>query len=354
MAHDRFLLVWDRFGDYHRARWRALQARVGQQNVVAADLGGADDKYKWESTDADDQYVLLSEKSVEEDDDARRLANYTRCLDDFGITVVCVGYGRPIYRKFARIARKRGLRVIIFSESWYPRNFLFDLLKGISLRRLGDGFLLSGQRASRHFSGRLGVPADRIRCGYDCVDNAHFARPAAAPPREKIVLCVARFAPVKNLLGLIEAFLASELAVDWHLRLVGDGPQREELEAIAARHPNISLSQWLTYAELPGCYHAASLLVLPSTFEPWGLVVNEGAAAGLPLIVSEETGAVTDLVTPDNGATFPATDTDRLTGIFNRYAALDADVLQQQGETSQRLVSRFSPEHWAAAVLELA
>ena len=63
---------------------------------------------------------------------------------------------------------------------------------------------------------------------------------------------------------------------------------------------------FLNQSQLPSAYCAADLFVLPSLFEPFGLVVNEAMLCGLPVAVSDRVGARFDLVRPDeNGYVFP-------------------------------------------------
>jgi glycosyltransferase involved in cell wall biosynthesis len=188
-----------------------------------------------------------------------------------------------------------GRKVILFAESWYPGGRYNDWLKGLFLDWFCDGFLVSGDNARRHFADRLGIPEGRIQTGYSVVDNAHFARAMklrpSPPPR--VILAVARFTPEKNLGMLVKAFRQSELAAEgWKLRLVGGGPLKAELEKQVKGEPAIELKDWVKYDDLPALYADASVFCLPSSFEPWGLVVNEAMAAGLTLILSSDVGAL--------------------------------------------------------------
>ena len=146
------------------------------------------------------------------------------------------------------------------------------------------------------------MPRDRVALGYNAVDNAYFAARANASredpdrtglPAAPYFLTVCRFVPDKNLVRLIGAFARHRRHSDtrdaWDLALCGDGPGAGEVErainesgcASAIHRPGFlqadRLSRW---------YAHASAFVLPSLMEPWGLVVNEAAACGLPLLVS--------------------------------------------------------------------
>src|SRR5262249_38238680 len=162
-----------------------------------------------------------------------------------------------------------------------------------------------------------------IFLGYDAVDNEHFKKgaeksrnqPTNNEPKlpQRFFLASARFVREKNLAGLINAFaryreLARTATVDggprtvdckpWDLVLLGDGPLRAELEAQLSAlglQEFVSMPGFKQYDELPPYYGKASAFVHASTIEPWGLVVNEGMASGLPVLVSNRCGCAQDL-----------------------------------------------------------
>ncbi len=142
---------------------------------------------------------------------------------------------------------------------------------------------------------------------------------------------------------LISAFNESRLASEgWHLRIVGGGPLHQQLEQIASGKP-VSLWPWQAYDQLPNVYAEASAFILPSTFEPWGLVVNEAMAAGLPLILSSNVGCVPDLL-PDgrNGWVFPPDSKEALIEILNKLSVIPTETLREMGEASRNIVAGYS------------
>jgi glycosyltransferase involved in cell wall biosynthesis len=129
-----------------------------------------------------------------------------------------------------------------------------------------------------------------------------LVRTGAAPDRvdlalpEKYLLFVGRFIEVKNLTRLLEAFGRAgddEVVRGWKLVLAGDGPLRGEIERAVQTEPlrgRVVLPGMVPTCNLPQLYARAAALILPSIVETWGLVVNEAAACGLPLAVSERCG----------------------------------------------------------------
>jgi glycosyltransferase involved in cell wall biosynthesis len=105
--------------------------------------------------------------------------------------------------------------------------------------------------------------------------------------------------------------------------------------------------------ELSRWYAAADAFVLPSRSEPWGMVLNEAAAAGLPLVATEAAGAAYDLIEPGvNGYLVPPDDVGALAGALRRVEA-DAAWRASAGRRSRELVQAFTPEAWATALARL-
>jgi glycosyltransferase involved in cell wall biosynthesis len=118
------------------------------------------------------------------------------------------------------------------------------------------------------------------------------------------------------------------------------------------------VSEGLSEEELARRYVAADAFALLSRREPWGVVVNEAAASGLPLVLSDRVGAARDLLRDgENGFLVPVDDVDAAAAAFRRLAA-DGDLRRRMGERSRELVREWgyepSVEAFAAAVREAA
>ncbi|WP_197527155.1 glycosyltransferase [Pirellulimonas nuda] len=150
-----------------------------------------------------------------------------------------------------------------------------------------------------------------------------------------------RLVSVKRVDLLIDAFasIAAERP-DWSLAVAGDGELRDELQARVPQHLAERV-RWLGFVnkqhEVSSIYRAADVLVLPSDYEPWALVVNEALAAGLAVVATNVVGAAQELVRDGvNGRKTPPGDAAALADALrdvtdaaniDRYKAASAAVL---------------------------
>ena len=128
-----------------------------------------------------------------------------------------------------------------------------------------------------------------------------------------------------------------------HIVLVGSGALRPELKSSPLRrtYRSCALLGFVNQRQLPAIYAAADFLVLPSEYEPFGLVVNEAFAAGRTAIVSEACGSVGDLVEDgETGYVVPVGDVKTLS-LRLRSLALDKESSDFGGKRSR--VEGWSP-----------
>jgi glycosyltransferase involved in cell wall biosynthesis len=222
-------------------------------------------------------------------------------------------------------ARKLNLPVIMRGESHEQghRNGLRWRAKAIvlpALLRRIDGFLAIGQLNEAYWKS-YGVPPNKINMAYYSVDNDFFSKKSneqaeeaqalrarwAAAAHDTVFLYCAKLIPVKAPEILLRAFalLAEPKA---HLVFVGAGQMEDSLKKLQQELcvSNVCWEGFVNQSALPAYYRASDVLVLPSRFEPWGLVVNEAMACGTPCIVSDAVGASVDMVEGQGtGLVFP-------------------------------------------------
>jgi glycosyltransferase involved in cell wall biosynthesis/GT2 family glycosyltransferase len=172
------------------------------------------------------------------------------------------------------------------------------------------------------------------------------------------VVSAGRLVPEKGHDTLIRAVAAADdptLAVV----IAGEGPERATLERLASDiGVRLALTGDLPWDRLLEAYVAADVFALLSTWEPWGVVVNEAAACGLPLVLSGQVGAAADLLRDGrNGTLVQAGDVAAAAAALRGLAA-DPGLRAAQGAHSRALVAGWgyepSVESFVQAVLEAA
>ena len=248
--------------------------------------------------------------------------------------VLIQGYNEVGRLRLLNWASRSGLRVLFWSDS----NVHGDHARGLKLlvkrallgwvQRRCDAILVCG-RLGRAYWRRYGVPDEKLFVSPVEPDYAAFAGEAGGvnedPPAgladcpgvDRWLLYSGRLTEVKRVDRLIDAFnaLAPEFP-GWGLAVAGSG----DLEpALRARVDPAAADRvrWLGFVpseeRLAAVYRACDVLVLPSSYEPWALVVNEAAAAGLALVATGVVGAAPELIRSGrNGWVVPEGDQEAL------------------------------------------
>jgi glycosyltransferase involved in cell wall biosynthesis len=158
------------------------------------------------------------------------------------------------------------------------------------------------------------------------------------------VLSVARLSPEKGLDTLVRAVHA---AGDPRLVLLlaGSGPERERLRSLAeGLGVGLVLLPDVPWERVVERYVVADLFALLSRHEPWGVVVNEAAACGLPLVLSDRVGAAHDLLEEGlNGTLVPVDDVEAAAAAIRDLAA-DPERRRRAGAASRAIVREWGYE----------
>jgi glycosyltransferase involved in cell wall biosynthesis len=267
-------------------------------------------------------------------------------------------------------AKLHGRASVLMTESTagdHQRSWWKETLKGFGLRSLFH-WAVSGGKAHVAYLRELGFPADRVVGFYDVVDNELFdrgtylhrlqtAKEAGLP--EDYFLYVGRLSEEKNVAGLLTSWISYRSQGGTRaLMLVGDGPERQRLQAMASESPfaaDVHFPGLKSSKDLIPFYAYAGCFVLPSTREPWGLVVNEAMASGLPVLVSERCGCAADLVLQGmSGFTFNPQNEAALTNKLMTMEALTPEQRIRMGKYSAELIRGFSPQKFGFSIASIA
>ena len=349
MRTIRVIFCWAEASGYMAACWRALANRPG------IDLHILHPKQLWGKTNP-----FLSEPSLFEG-----ISNEMFDADKSGIDqwlVKAISSQRPdvivlcgwIYPPYSRAVNSPVLKktpVVIGMDSPWRGTFFQRLARFrlSALARRASLVVTAGER-SREYALRIGIPDSRIRMGYYGFDYQSFRTVAetrlaetGAWPRQ--FLFVGRYVAQKDLSTLVRAYSAYRESVTdpWGLTCCGTGPDESLLKGVKG----IVDVGFIQPKELPQKFRSHGTFVLPSRFEPWGVVLAEAAASGLPLICSTACGAGVDLVRSYyNGLLVAPQDVDALTRAM-RWMHEHESELPEMGRRGQALAEAFSAEVWA-------
>ena len=241
-------------------------------------------------------------------------------------------------------AKALGILVLLRAESWLRdrgRSGVMLTLKNLffaGLKLMVDGVLPIGTLNAEYWRHYFGDDVPQFLMPY-AVDNGYFAQRAreaqagrkslraelGIDPARPVILFASKLQARKHCDHLIEAYArlspAPGTEPNPYLVIVGDGEERAALEqqAAATGFSSIRFCGFRNQSELPRFFDLATVLVLPSRHEPWGLIVNEGMNAARPAIVSDDVGSGPDLIENGvNGCIYPVGDVDALTNALRR------------------------------------
>ncbi|MVO15976.1 glycosyltransferase [Parasedimentitalea huanghaiensis] len=189
-----------------------------------------------------------------------------------------------------------------------------------------------------------------VHCG---IEPAKFSAPTTVPKGPLRLASIGRFVEQKGQMILVEAMaeLVQHLP-DAHLTLIGDGEMRADLEAAIKSkglQGNITLTGWLSEADVRAQLSAAQALVLPSFAEGLPMVVMEAMAAARPVITTYIAGSPELVLPGETGWLVPAGDSAALVRAMLQLGTAPHDQLVTMGQVGRdRVLQRHDSEIEAA------
>jgi glycosyltransferase involved in cell wall biosynthesis len=219
-----------------------------------------------------------------------------------------------------------------FSHAWVPGDKQFELVK------------------------RLGIKAKSIKKGFYVADTKLFTdyyekfKSSKEDKYPKRFIYVGRYVKHKGIFDLWNAFvkLHEENDTDWELWCVGTGEEYEN----KLSHPKIKHFGFLQPNEFSSVIENTGVYILSSHFEPWGVSVQEFAAAGYPMLLSNQIGSSERfLVENENGYSFESNDVDGLVTVMKKMISLSEKELLKMQLKSIKLSSLITVKEWSNSLL---
>lgn len=275
------------------------------------------------------------------------------------------GYGYLVNIIAFLAAKSCGVPVVMRSEThlFLHRQKWKRLLRDGILRvvyKFMDGFLAIGT-ANKNYYLSLKISPEKIYDVPYTVDNKRFTTSSTISDEEKneikrlhnlplntpIVLYASKLIERKHPEDVINAISKlREQGVDLCLVLIGSGAMESKLKSlVVTRNLNkVHFLGFVNQAVLPTLYSVSDIFVLPAESEPWGLVINEVMCAGLPVIVGDKVGCVSDLVRDKlNGFIVKVGDENALV-LALKEAFSDNKKLKSMGQKSLEIINLWSYE----------
>ena len=346
----RAAVLWTGLSGYLNACLKELVSREGLELFVSHQASVPDAPF------SDDQFAWIPRRLV-----WRSMVDFTslraqlRAFDP-EIVVFC-GWHVPGYRRIARELAERCFRIMAMDNCWKatPKQWLGTLIAPWYVRPLADAVWVPGERQAA-FARRLGFEQratlwGSLSCDQPMIETVHLSRLAAGRALPHSFLFVGRFVSDKGVDQLVNAYrLYRESSGDpWPLVCCGAGPLGSRLKG----KPGIRVEGFVQPDHLRDLLASSGCLILPSTFEPWALVIHEATSAGLLVLSSEKAGAAVHLVQDNyNGFIFDGGDVKGLAARMSRVSNLSDARLDAMSQASHLLSKQFSPARWADTLLQ--
>jgi glycosyltransferase involved in cell wall biosynthesis len=239
---------------------------------------------------------------------------------------------------------------VIMDHQWLgtPKQWVGRLTRNVYIQRAFDAAFMPGDEQAV-FARHLGFKQHEIIVGLYTCDTPFFTGPQD-PPRNSF-LFTGRLVDTKGVDVLAAAYRAyrAEAAEPWPLLVAGMGPMDEELKAI----DGVELLGFVSPKDLPGVMAGSGCFVLPSRFEPWGVVLQEAAASGQAVICTSTCGGASRLVLDGyNGRVIAPDRPEELTRAMHWVANADPEHRVAMSRRSVELAKQYTPQRWAEHIVD--
>jgi glycosyltransferase involved in cell wall biosynthesis len=271
--------------------------------------------------------------------------------------IICSGWIDKEYLKVTKHYFKKIPTVMTCDTHWNGslKQRLAMVISRFTLLKIFSHAWVPGQ-IQKQYVRRLGFSEKKILLGFYSCDLEHFESIYQSQKTQKQILFPKRFLYVgryydfKGIQELWQAFieLQGEQPNEWELWCLGVG------DVTPVQHPKIKHFGFVQPNDMANYTSQTGVFVLPSRFEPWGVVVHEFAASGFPLILSDKIGAKElFLKAGKNGFIFRSENINDLKAVLKQTMRTSHTELIEMGTFSNALSKTVSPKQWAENLLSI-
>ncbi|MHB8260545.1 MAG: glycosyltransferase family 4 protein [Bacteroidia bacterium] len=282
----------------------------------------------------------------------------TNLVEELKPTIlICSGWIDKEYLHICKKQYNKTLTVLTLDTHWRGnlKQYILVLLSPFFIQNKFKKAWVPGT-IQKQYAKKLGFNQEDIALGFYSCDVDYFSS-----IRNKIVaskqqnfpkrfIYVGRYYDFKGIQLLWQAFieLQNETPNDWELWCLGTGGIQPIKHPKIKHFGFIQPENFLEYAQQTGVF------VMPSLFEPWGVVLHEFATMGFPLLASDKVGAVESfLEDTKNGFIFKANDVTSLKEKLKDVMQLSSEQLNLMGDCSHQLAQSITPKTWSDNLMKL-
>lgn len=271
--------------------------------------------------------------------------------------IVASGWVDRGYIKVCKAFKKQGIPTVMCSDTKWTGSWKQQVAKLISpvlAKKAYSDVWVTGKAQGR-YAKELGFDEDHIHYGFYSADvnkfkeNAKTLSGSKAEGFPKRFLYMGRYIESKGIVELVNAFIEiqNEEPNDWELWCCGTG----ELDPLPIEHEKVKHFGFIQVKDVASFIEKTGVFVLPSHFEPWGVVVHEMALSGMPMLLSSEIGAAEMFLEEEkNGFKFTSKDPSELKNGLKRFMAMNDSELIAKGKESSGLGLKHDPDKWSGVL----
>lgn len=270
--------------------------------------------------------------------------------------IITAGWMIPEYNWVCKqIKKSLNIPVVAMSDTpWYGtwKQKINALISPFHVKKAFTHLWVAGIK-QYDYARKLGFSNEQIIFNSLCGDTETFNKVQLEPKKDnypKNFIYIGRFEKIKGLQNLIEAWSGIKDKKGWTFTLIGAGTMKEELQ----KSGNFIVKDYMTQDKLVNELQNAGCFVLPSLHEPWALVIQEAAIAGLPIICTETCGAAPHFVINNyNGFKIKNNDVNDLQQKLTQIINMTDNQLSLMSGNSRKISHSICPEFQLANLLQL-
>lgn len=271
--------------------------------------------------------------------------------------IYCSGWIDKGYLNVCRKFKNKIPVIVGFDNQWKGslKQYIASLIGRFTILKSFNYCWVPGELQYK-YAHKLGFKNEKILTGFYSCDYDFFHKQFLLNKENKKnnfpkkFIYVGRYYEFKGVKDLWNAFtdLQKEFPNNWELWCLGVG----DIEPV--NHSKIKHFGFVQPSEMPHFIKNTGVFILPSHFEPWGVVLHEFASAGFSLICSDEVGARTAFLKNGyNGYIYKAGNKNELKDLMKKIIQTSDKKLLEMGERSRELASSITPKKWVSTLLSV-